>query len=798
MIRILLTLVIINVWSLSGQEQTERYQRAKIHYQGRSLAQLDQLGIPMAHGIHKQGQFIISEFSESELSHARAAGFTVEVLIEDAKAHFLAQNALDQPPKRALSNSCNSANENYETPSAFNLGSMGGYFTYQETLDILDAMKQAYPNLITTKADISNFVTQGQPDNSTTPPIGGNGIKWVKISDNPDINEGEPQILYSAIHHAREPASLSQLIFYMWYLLENYETDPEVQSIVNNTELYFVPVVNPDGYLFNEKTDPNGGGFWRKNRRGGFGVDNNRNYDYHVGGDPAAGIWGGVGASNNPNSETYCGTSPFSEAENLAMKWFVENHDFVMAFNNHTSGDLLLYPYGYTNNIISPDDALFQDVSQELVSRNGFDNIMSAGLYPAAGDSDDFMYGTVGTHNSIYAFTPEIGPSFWPPASEIESICRGMMYLNLTAAKMVNNYGVLAEQSPQLIGANYTFDTDFSLKRLGLSGTGNFTISAQPISPEIIDAGPSVSFDAMTPLEERTGSISLELDPNTPEGTALVYDLVVDNGSFLTSAIITKIFGSNEVVFADPGNSTNSQFDNNGWATTTSTFVSPSSCITDSPTGNYSNNTNKTIALLDEIDLTEALAANATFYAKWEIENNWDYVQFEASTDAGATWIALCGRYTNTASSNGFQPLDEPVYDGTQSDWIFEEVNLTDYIGQEIVVRFQLRTDGSGRADGFYFDDLNINVVVDSQLAIASNLMEQVSLTPNPVLDVFTLRTDLTDYQMQVYSLQGQVLLTKTSCNGSTLVAVSKLATGIYFVGIQKGNMRHTIKLIKA
>ena len=252
------------------------------------------------------------------------------------------------------------------------------------------------------------------------------------------------------------------------------------------------------------------------------------------------------------------------------------------------------------------------------------------------------------------------------------------------------------------------------------------------------------------------------------------------------------------MVFADPGNSTNSQFDNNGWATTTSTFVSPSSCITDSPTGNYSNNTNKTIALLDEIDLTEALAANATFYAKWEIENNWDYVQFEASTDAGATWIALCGRYTNTASSNGFQPLDEPVYDGTQSDWIFEEVNLTDYIGQEIVVRFQLRTDGSGRADCFYFDDLNINVVVDSQLAIASNLMEQVSLAPNPVLDVFTLRTDLTDYQMQVYSLQGQVLLTKTSCNGSTLVAVSKLATGIYFVGIQKGNMRHTIKLIKA
>ena len=63
----------------------------------------------------------------------------------------------------------------------------------------------------------------------------------------------------------------------MWYLLENYDSDSEIQSIVDNTELYFIPVVNPDGYLYNELTNPNGGGFWRKNRFNGFGVDNNRN-----------------------------------------------------------------------------------------------------------------------------------------------------------------------------------------------------------------------------------------------------------------------------------------------------------------------------------------------------------------------------------------------------------------------------------------------------------------------------------------------------------------------------------------
>ena len=113
---------------------------------------------------------------------------------------------------------------------------MGGYFTYQEILDQLDLMRAQFPNLISAKANISTFLTEGTPDNSVSPSIGGNGIKWIKISDNPDASsEGEPQLLYTSIHHAREPISLSQLIFYMWYLLENYDSDDEIRSIVDNT-----------------------------------------------------------------------------------------------------------------------------------------------------------------------------------------------------------------------------------------------------------------------------------------------------------------------------------------------------------------------------------------------------------------------------------------------------------------------------------------------------------------------------------------------------------------------------------
>ena len=790
-----LLVLLFAMQTIFAQNVQETYQRAKIYYsQSQDLKTLDALGIPVDHGIHKRGYFVISEFSVSEIEKARNAGYQVEVLIEDAKAYFLQQNNLNKAPER--NPTCSAGNVvDYQTPANFNLGSMGGYLTYQEMLDELDQMKALYPNLITTKTNISTFLTEGQADNSTTPSIGSNGIKWVKISDNPNTSEGEPQILYSAIHHAREPASLSQLIFYMWYLLENYDSNPEIQNIVNNTELYFVPVVNPDGYLYNEKTDPNGGGYWRKNRKNGHGVDNNRNYDYYINGNPNDGVWGGEGTSSDTSSEVYAGTGPFSEVENQAMKWFVENHDFVMAFNNHTYGDLLLFPYGFTDNFPTPENALFEGISAELVSKNGFNNIISSGLYPAAGDSDDFMYGTIGTHNKIYAFTPEIGDSFWPPSNQIEEICKGMMYLNLTAAKMVNNYAKVNDTSAsfvQLTSAEISFD----LKRLGISGDGNFTVSINPISANISSVGNPVSFTNLNPLEEVNGNISYTLDAGIAIGDLINFELSVNNGSFDQVTNITKTYGSLSPAFEDNGNSVSDNFDNNGWGTTTTTYVSPSSSITDSPSGDYQNNENKTITLSNEVDLTFAIGANISFFAKWEIENNWDYVQIEVSTNNGDTWIPQCGNYTNEGSTNNGQPTGEPLYDGTQNDWVLEEIDLSDYLGEQILVRFQFESDGFQRADGFYFDDLKINVL-DETLG-GSDYSETVfTVYPNPVKNLLNINTNSTNYSVEIYTIQGQLVTEIKNVSTVQTVDFSAYTTGIYFMRIVSENSTKTVKVVK-
>jgi len=792
-----LLLLLLTSSFIFSQEVQEKYQRAKINYNSSDdLSRLATLGVPVEHGTHKRGEFVISDFSVSEIETARNAGFQVDILIEDSKEYFLRKNRLQEPLKNP---SCDGgASENYETPANFNLGSMGGYLTYQELLDELDAMRAQYPDLITEKENIGTFLTEGTPDNSTTPSIGGNGIKWIKISDNPEnTSEGEPQILYTALHHAREPISLSQMVFYMWYLLENYDSDPEIQSIVDNTELYFIPVVNPDGYLYNEKTDPNGGGFWRKNRKNSYGIDLNRNYDYYINGDPNNGAWGGQGASGNVNDQTYHGPAPFSEVETQATKFFVENHNFVMAFNNHTYGDLLLYPYGYTNNAPSPENELFMGISEELVSRNGFSNILSSELYPAAGDSDDFMYGTVGTHDKIYAMTPEIGPEFWPPSNQIEPLAKTMMYLNLTSAKMVNNFAEVTDTTPTFTGNSATSSAEFNIKRLGINGNGNFSVSLNPVSANIISAGNTVNFNGLELLDEDSGSIQYSVSNDIQAGDAIVYELIVNNGNYNTTTLINKKFGALEAIFEDPGESVTNNFNNNGWGISTSDFVSPPSSITDSPSGDYLDNANKTITLKNAIDLTSAIGANVTFNAKWDIENNWDYTQFEVSTNNGSSWTPQCGKFTNSGSTNGGQPTGEPLYDGTQNDWIFEEIDLSDYVGESILVRFQFESDGGVSGDGFYFDDLTVNIVDDTGLSVSDISENKFNIYPNPVDNLLNINTSLSNYAAELFTIQGQRVFISENNTGSQTLDYSKYASGIYLLKLTSNDVSQTFKIVK-
>ena len=568
---------------------------------------------------------------------------------------------------------------------------------------------------------------------------------------------------------------------------------------MDNTELYFVPCVNPDGYIYNETNNPEGGGMWRKNRYNNHGVDNNRNYSYidNNGNE----VWNTSGTSSNQNVSTYAGDGPFSESENKAIRYFIENHDFILALNNHTYSNLLLYPYGYDYNQYTEDNDVYEFLSEELVKENGYDNIISADLYPAAGDSDDFMYGMLETEsgtsrNKIFAMTPEIGSSFWPAASTIEGLCKEMMYLNLTAAQMVNNYATLKDITTSNFISSSSYLTSYEIQRLGIGGQGDFDVSITPISDNIISGTNTNNHNQMSLGGAIEDDFTIELNSEIQYGDQVSYMLVLNNGSFNKEYIINKIYGDPTIVFEDESSMIQDYWESDSWNITYEDYTSPDTSITDSPNGNYSNNEYSVIELSNSVNLSDASYAELSFNTKWHTESGYDYVQVEISIDNGQSWTPQCGKYTKIGSDTHENAIDEPLYDGLQESWVNETISLSDYLDNEITIRFKLVSDNSQRRDGFYFDDLKINII-SSNLSINSIDNIPVKFYPNPAKEKVFINTNLTNYNITIYNLIGKKVFISNKQNGQTSLNLKSLSQGLYLLKLISGNNSYTYKLIK-
>ncbi len=782
--------------SFADYAQQAKHSRAKIFLNDneKTLKNLAQLGLAVDHGENKKNVYFISDFSEHEINIAKEHGYTVEIIIDDVAKYYADQNKEQSVKKKgsiessggeknlnSRNSNCNSSSiNNIVTPSNFQLGSMGGYFTYSEMQTELDNMVALYPNLISAKQPIGSFTS-----------IEGRAIYWVKISDNPNVNEPEPQILYTAIHHAREAASLSQMIFYMYYLLENYASNPEIKALVDNTEMYFVPCVNPDGYVYNQSTDPNGGGMWRKNRRdnndGTYGVDLNRNYGFKWGYDD-------TGSSPTTSNETYRGASAFSEPEIQAMKWFDEQHQFKMSINYHTYGNYLIYPWGYIDNLYTPDSAVFVEHTRLMVSVDHF--LAGTGnqtvQYVTNGDSDDWGYGEQSTKPKILSMTPEAGDpndGFWPPQNMIIPICQNTLQQNIYGAELIGKYAIAKDVSPSSF-TNLNGYLKYSIQRLGLDSPAVYTTSIIPLDSWISAVGAPKTYSTMSLLQLKQDSISYTLNSAIASGQVFRYILRVNNGFYDNNDTIAKIFGQTTVAYANNGSSI-SDFTSAGgnWGISTTQYVSAPSSITDSPTGNYSNNSNKTLTLNNSINLSSVLSASLNFWAKWDIEAGYDYVEVLASADGGSSWTPLCGKYTKPGNSN--QDLGNPLYDGSQSTWVSEEMSLDDYIGQTITIRFQLVSDQGVYSDGFYFDDFSVNSVASTtginELNTKENFISQN--IPNPA-NTFTLvnftPNNYKNLTLNIYNSLGELLKQEKISEKQTSLSldIRSFSNGTYFYQI--------------
>lgn len=781
---------------LCFSQKSEKFHKVKINYTSPAdLVKLANQGVCIDHGLHKKNHFFISDFSESEIEKMLSLNFDYEILINDVTHFYKQRNKLSD--KSAKNIFCEENENIFETPENYDFkpsDDFGGFYTYNEMLNELDDMHSLYPEIISARSDIKDETFSSSPHIHET--YEGRYLQWIKISDNPNVSEGEPQILYTALHHAREPASLQQLIYFMWYLLENYDSNDSIKQIIDNSELFFVPCVNPDGYIFNEIIEPNGGGMWRKNTRDSHGVDNNRNYSYID--ENGNEVWNTSGTSSNPYGNTYAGDGPFSESENRAIRYFVESNNFKIALNNHTYGNLLLYPYGYDYNQTTEDDDIFQFISSALVSENNYDNIISADLYPAAGDSDDFMYGMLNTENNqvrekIFAMTPEIGNSFWPQASTIEDICKGMLHLNLTAAKMIGNYASLKDFTENFISSN-TFSANFELQRLGIIDNGSFNIQIEPISSNIISTTPEININSLNIGEIINESFQIELNESTNSGEDVIFKYILDNGSFSEEIIVKKIFGVPILLFEDESDNYSDYWTiDSSWSETFEEYNSPQTSITDSPYSNYSNNALETINLLNDINLSGYSYAEINFNAKWNIESGYDYVQIEISNNGGASWEPQCGKYTRKGVETQEDALDEPLYDGNQGEWVNESILLTDYIDQEISIRFKLKSDGGLRRDGFYYDDFKIKAL-SSSLSSSENTLNKAKIYPIPSDNIIYISSKEEIKEIKVFDVLGKEIMSYNQ-NNIENISIENLKSGVYIIKLfsSEGTENHRI-----
>jgi len=201
------------------------------------------------------------------------------------------------------------------------------------------------------------------------------------------------KLLFIGGQHAREWVGPITVLYIIDQLLSGYPSNPTVKTLLDSTELHFIPLANPDGYIYT--WSGSSARLWRKNRRlntgGTYGVDLNRNWNDHFGGE---------GSSGTPSSDTYRGTAAFSEPESKAVSdYTLANGPFVGAIDYHSYSQLILRPYGWTK-VLPPNEAIAKTIGDGIrasilaVNRVAYTSQPSWELYYTAGTSTDWWYAT--------------------------------------------------------------------------------------------------------------------------------------------------------------------------------------------------------------------------------------------------------------------------------------------------------------------------------------------------------------------------------------------------------------------
>jgi len=208
--------------------------------------------------------------------------------------------------------------------------------------------------------------------------VQGRMILGAKISGNPALEENEPEFRIIGNHHGNEYMSVEMGLLMLEYLTDNYGSNPQAMHLVEDLEIWIIPMMNPDGRTAGTRGNYNG-------------VDLNRDYGY---------IWNGY--------------SPgiFSQVETRAIREHGMKNNFSISLSFHTSGDVMNYVWNYKDFPVA-DSAFIVDISEEYGSYNGYWVVEGYNWYQTYGDCNDWSYGSRGDIDATIETDDYNIPNVW-------------------------------------------------------------------------------------------------------------------------------------------------------------------------------------------------------------------------------------------------------------------------------------------------------------------------------------------------------------------------------------------------
>jgi carboxypeptidase T len=277
-----------------------------------------------------------------------------------------------------------------------------GFHTYAEMSSYVAAVAAAHPNIVRRFSIGRSYK--------------GRELWAVEVTSSKLPESAKPGVMFDGLTHAREHLSLEMTIAILRWLVTGYGVDSTITRLVNTRSIFIIFAVNPDGAEY----DISGGRYhgWRKNRQPNagttaIGTDLNRNYSYK---------WGCCGlVSTSPSSSFYRGAYAFSAPETRAVRDFVASRvingrqQIRAGLTFHTSGRLILWPYGYTKTDIPTgmtrdDHSVIVALARGMASRNVYHAEQASDLYVDSGTERDWAFGRW----HIFSYTIELGVWDYP------------------------------------------------------------------------------------------------------------------------------------------------------------------------------------------------------------------------------------------------------------------------------------------------------------------------------------------------------------------------------------------------